>query len=276
MAEQKKNWFAVYRPYLNSPLWLAEKFTKGQAWLDLIGMAAYEPDHFFARGVRVEVARGQLGMSELTMCKRWQWSRGKVRRFLRELESKTEQKIVQQKSNVTTLITILNYDKYQFDGTANGTPSSTASGTPNGTHSINKQVNKEKKKYKIDFNFDLSRWENITQSDLDIWQKAYPAVDLAKQLAQAAAWLDANPSKKKSDYKRFLNGWFKRAQDRGGDLPSNRPHPQIMPKTYAQAQDAERRQRARRLLEMDDADNSEGQDGVGQAGDCLPAIEQKR
>lgn len=142
MAEKKKNWFAVHRPFLDSPMWLAEKFTKGQAWIDLIGMAAHEPDHFFARGVRVEVERGQLGRSEITLAKRWGWSRGKVRRFLRELESKTEQKIVQQKTNVTSLITILNYDKYQFRGTADGTASSTASGTPNGTQTIREQDNK--------------------------------------------------------------------------------------------------------------------------------------
>jgi hypothetical protein len=49
-----------------------------------------------------------------------EWSRGKVRRFLKELE-KSDHQIVQQKNNITTLINIINYEQYQGNGTADGT-----------------------------------------------------------------------------------------------------------------------------------------------------------
>lgn len=46
------------------------------------------------------------------------------------------------------------------------------------------------------------------------WGKAYPAVDVERELASAAAWLMANPANQKSNYARFLTNWLKRCQDR--------------------------------------------------------------
>jgi hypothetical protein len=45
------------------------------------------------------------------MSTRWKWSRTRVRNFLKTLEK--EQQIEQQKTTVTTIISILNYEKYQ-------------------------------------------------------------------------------------------------------------------------------------------------------------------
>jgi len=55
------------------------------------------------------------------------------------------------------------------------------------------------------------------------WEKAYPAIDLKAELAKAQAWLIANPKNRKSNYARFLNNWFVRAQDsapRKSELPA--------------------------------------------------------
>ena len=114
--------FQIDRKLLTSDLWLSEPFTRGQAWVDLIGLANHRDGFYRSRGVKVEVKRGQCGWSEMSLAKRWRWSRGKVRRFLNELKS--VQQIEQQTTNVTSLISIINYDEYQFnsttDGTANG------------------------------------------------------------------------------------------------------------------------------------------------------------
>jgi hypothetical protein len=65
-------------------------------------------------------------------------------------------------------------------------------------------------------------WSGIEDSDRDRWSKAYPALDLDRQLAAADAWLDANPKKAvKSNWARFLTNWFSRQQDQGGDVKSN-------------------------------------------------------
>jgi hypothetical protein len=83
-------------------------------------MLANHVDNFIrVRGIRIDVCRGQVAWSEPKLAQRWKWSRGKVRRYLNELE--TVQQIVQQTNNQTSIITIVNYDEYQQNGTANGT-----------------------------------------------------------------------------------------------------------------------------------------------------------
>ena len=127
-----KGWVKIHRSLCDSPLWLSETFSRGQAWGDLILLANHKDGFIRARGVRVEVKRGQVGYSQVTLSKRWQWSRGKTKRFLDELEM--DQQIVQQKNNVTSLISIVNYEEYQGGGTANG--------TANGQQTVQQTVSK--------------------------------------------------------------------------------------------------------------------------------------
>lgn len=118
----------MWRKISENDLWLSEKFTRGQAWVDLIMLANHKPGILRKRGIRVDIERGQLGWSEVRLAERWKWSRGKVRRFLSELASGKEPFIVQQKSKITTLITIINYSTYQSDDTTSSTTDSTTNG----------------------------------------------------------------------------------------------------------------------------------------------------
>lgn len=142
-------WISIHRQLCDKKIWLSEPFTRGQAWVDLLMLANYENGFIRVRGVRHEVKRGQVGWSEITLAKRWKWSRGKVRRFFQELEE-NEQQIVQEKNNVTTLISIVNYEKYQNCNTANGTTSSTTNGQQTvqqtDTNNKNNKNNKKNKK----------------------------------------------------------------------------------------------------------------------------------
>lgn len=107
----KKNtaFFAVARKYLEDPEWLAEPFTKGQAWLDIIGRASFADGDI--------TRRGELLISERGLAKRWKWSDGKVRRFLQKLEE--EGRITQSKNRSTnrstwgSIITVEKYELYQ-------------------------------------------------------------------------------------------------------------------------------------------------------------------
>jgi len=146
----QRGYVKLWRRLKDSDFWMSEKFTRPQAFIDLIMLANHKDSYFVARGRRITVLRGQLAYSEVTLSERWRWSRGKVRRFLDELESEIEQKIVQQKNNVTTLITILNYKQYQGNGTADGTTDSTTDSTTDGTHLKNvKNVKNEKNKERV-------------------------------------------------------------------------------------------------------------------------------
>lgn len=115
-----RGYVKLYRRFLESDDWTKEKFSRGQAWVDLIGLANHKPGYIRVRGIRVEVGRGQVGWSEVALSKRWKWSREKLRNYLREL-AETEQQIRQEKNHVCSLITIINYDLYQSNQTTNQT-----------------------------------------------------------------------------------------------------------------------------------------------------------
>ena len=106
-----EGWVSIYRTLAKSNLWLKQKFTKGQAWIDMILLANHKDGVIEKRGNQISIKRGQLGWSELALSYRWKWSRNKTTRFLKWLEN--EQQIIQHRSRITTLITIVNYNKYQ-------------------------------------------------------------------------------------------------------------------------------------------------------------------
>jgi len=112
---------------MDEPEWLAEPFTKGQAWVDLLLLANHETGFIRKRGVLIAVERGQIGYSEETLAERWRWSRGKVRRYIAELtrlsrvSRKISEKTILKNTSVSPLIYIINYDKYQGNDTEGGT-----------------------------------------------------------------------------------------------------------------------------------------------------------
>lgn len=97
---------------------MKEVFTKWQAWCDLILMAYHTPTDIFVRSVKVKAKRGNVYMSVQDLSERWRWSRGKVERFLKYLE--TDGRIKVNSSNVVNSIVILNYEKFQQNGATNG------------------------------------------------------------------------------------------------------------------------------------------------------------
>lgn len=58
----------------------------------------------------------------------------------------------------------------------------------------------------------------VTIDELKQYQSIYPAVDVEQELRQMALWLDANPSRKKSNTKAFIINWLKKSQDRSSTL----------------------------------------------------------
>lgn len=67
---------------------------------------------------------------------------------------------------------------------------------------------------RIRFDPETGGFVGITEADELRWQEAYPAVPIPPAIAQAAAWLKANPANRKSNCERYLVNWFKRDQDK--------------------------------------------------------------
>lgn len=140
-------WVKVYRHIEQNPIWFAEPFTKAQAWIDIVIIASYKKSSFYVRGNEVVVQRGQFAYGELELAKRWKWSRNKVRRFLKWLE--TIHQIEQNKNRLLSVYTVINYSKYQSDDTTDDTTSDT---TERQQKVQQKDIYKKEKKDKKDKN----------------------------------------------------------------------------------------------------------------------------
>jgi hypothetical protein len=106
-----EGWIKVYRKLIDNPLWHSERFTRSQAWIDLLLLANHKPNIVFIRGNEVKTERGDLCYSIVSLSKRWCWNERTVNKFISWLEN--QEMIQSRKNNITTIISIKNYDSYQ-------------------------------------------------------------------------------------------------------------------------------------------------------------------
>lgn len=59
---------------------------------------------------------------------------------------------------------------------------------------------------------------DVPTDKIEMWEQTYPAVDVKAELRRMIAWLDSNPTKRKTrqGIGRFINNWLARTQDSGG------------------------------------------------------------
>lgn len=110
---------------LGDEIYLSERFTRGQALVDLIMLSAYSDRTFRIRGNIVELKRGQVAKSLRDLSLRWQWSVNTVSKFLKELQEYGY--IDTQKTSVNQIITV---KKYLIVNTQNDTLNDTQNDTP--------------------------------------------------------------------------------------------------------------------------------------------------
>jgi hypothetical protein len=68
------------------------------------------------------------------------------------------------------------------------------------------------KKTKTQISFEKGRWV-IGTDEMQMFREAYPAVDIDKELREAAVWIVTHPNEApKSKWGAFLNTWFKKHQ----------------------------------------------------------------
>lgn len=144
-------WIKLHRKIQDNDNYFCEPFCRNMAWVDMLLLANHDENFFRVRGIRITVKRGQIGYTSEKLAERWRWSRGKVLRFLKELQD--DKQIVQQKNNITTLISIINYHKYQADGTAEYTANRTTDGTAERQQTVQQtDINKNDNNYNNDNN----------------------------------------------------------------------------------------------------------------------------
>jgi hypothetical protein len=131
MSTHNGNWFAVSRMVFDHYIVGAAQpvrpddetrgaYSKMEAWLDLIAMAAYEPTKIMNKGREQTLDPGQLMGGVGYLADRWNWSNETVRWFLKQLQMSlmiTRFCAIQKASrntNQVQVLTISNYSNYQL------------------------------------------------------------------------------------------------------------------------------------------------------------------
>ena len=146
MAERRSiGWIRLHRKILDSDIWADEEpFNRRSAWLDLLLTANHKDRTMIFDGHKIMIQRGQILTSVRKLSTRWnrsvKWTMGTLN-LLEELEM-----IKRESDNRKTVITIVNYGKYQDMGNTEDNTEETLSDTQKDTvreHSGNTEGNAE-------------------------------------------------------------------------------------------------------------------------------------
>ncbi|HEX9900194.1 MAG TPA: hypothetical protein VGC81_13305 [Candidatus Methylomirabilis sp.] len=187
-----EGWIKVYRQIRDHWLWERDRFTRGQAWLDLL-LRARHKDHEARIGNQfVTEKRGQALVFQRQLASQWGWNRETVSKFLRLL--KADHMVSLETSHGPeggyTLITIMNYERYQgSDESENEYESSHASGhatshDPATLPAIYKNVKNEKKE-RTPFD-EGAFWEKFSPQDQETIRQTIRALHSTRKGGKVA------------------------------------------------------------------------------------------
>ncbi len=155
----------LQRSFFDHWLWQEEVvFSKRESFLDLLQMAAFAPTKRVVQGKLIEVPVGAVIASERFLSVRWKWSRTKVRRFLKMLE--TDQMIEQKKDQGESVIFLCNYEKHSGMGSEEKTTKEPETSQGRATGEPNKKKVKKVKKVK-------NTCPTLPDSDLEVLKKIW-------------------------------------------------------------------------------------------------------
>lgn len=103
--------FAISRGVFDHVAFADEPFTEREAWIWMIGEAAWKPRRVRIGSAIIALERGQIAFSTRFVASKWKWSESRVRRFLKRLKS--DAMIDAATDAHATRITICKYDEYQ-------------------------------------------------------------------------------------------------------------------------------------------------------------------
>ena len=103
--------FTIDRELLTHDLWLEKPFSRGQAWVDLIGLANHSDTKLMVRRKVIEAKRGEVNRSFRWLADRWGWSRTKVNNFISFLEG--QGMVSHETRQGETVLTLCNYCDWQ-------------------------------------------------------------------------------------------------------------------------------------------------------------------
>lgn len=105
-----EGWICLYRKILDNPI-ICKDSDYFAVWCYLLLSATHKDINVIFGGNKITLKEGQLITGRKVISEKFKISESKVKRILIDLES--DQQIDRQRSNKNSLITILNWNKYQ-------------------------------------------------------------------------------------------------------------------------------------------------------------------
>lgn len=115
--------FSISRGIWDDPQFPDEPFSEREAWMWLIGKAMWKARKFRVGRHVFDLKRGQYAAATRGLAEVWGWKHGKVRRFLDKITA--DGNIGTLATHGATIITICNYDSYQFTPKSENTQTDT-------------------------------------------------------------------------------------------------------------------------------------------------------
>lgn len=109
---ESNGWIKVYRQLSDKNWWKKERFTRGQAWIDILLSVNYEDKTIILNDIEYLVPKGSFVTSQQKLADKWKWGIASVSRFLNFLK-KAEQCLEYKTEHSQTHIFVLNWKKYQ-------------------------------------------------------------------------------------------------------------------------------------------------------------------
>lgn len=157
-------YICLHRKLFQSDIFKREKYSEQEAWIWILANAAYKKRGYRIGNKIIPLDRGQLAASLRFLARKFKWTPGKVKRFLKLLKNET----MIDTSNDTgiTVISVMNYAKYNGGQNENDT----ALDTLNDTDAVQaryktKKVKKVKK---------VVKKESNKERNFNLFWKTYP------------------------------------------------------------------------------------------------------
>jgi hypothetical protein len=113
MSEELDGWIAIQRRVFKAGKFKDTPFSEREAWIWLIAKAVFKPTTHRIGSTVYDVPRGSRFYTIRELMSAWKWGNTKVRNYLVFLE-KQDMAVSENKSG-KTLVTICNYNEYQFE-----------------------------------------------------------------------------------------------------------------------------------------------------------------
>lgn len=215
-------------------------------WVQMLLAANWAPSEVWVSGQRVEVPRGSFIDAQETLAADAGVSRKVVRQTICQLESEgaiRRATVGRQKGHCITLVTIVNYERYQNvrDPEGQGWDSERAidraeGGPEEGQRRAPSEPDQPDQPELLPAPRPASspppqapsavvltlpcigtgpREFAVTDAQLDKWRAAFPGIDVLAEVRKAGVWLDASPARRKTHggMAKFLVGWLGRSQN---------------------------------------------------------------